>query len=329
MNRRQLGTSSLYLSTLGMGCNRLGSIGARQSRRESVSLVREAVDSGVSWFDTADAYGKGASESVLGEALRGVPSDDVLVATKVGYRFEERSRSQLVARGVLSAARSKLPSALSGTGATAAYSSQDFSGPYIRRAVADSLRRLQRDRIDLLQFHGAPPTDRSDLPEVVTELIASGAVGAFGIGCESLAVAESWMRVPGVAALQIPFGVLDPAAADELIPRIRAAGIGVIVRGILGGGVIARFERGQDLGIERPRVLRLERLRTLATRTSVELAQIAVWYARFSVDVDVALLGMTSRAQRRDGIRYFSAAEPSAETLAAITAIISGETIDG
>jgi len=87
----RLGTSDLIVSQLGMGCVKLGSVGALHSGRSACRLVRNAVDAGVRFFDTADAYGSGISEAALGEALAPV-REDVVVATKVGYLFKERGR---------------------------------------------------------------------------------------------------------------------------------------------------------------------------------------------------------------------------------------------
>src|SRR5262245_60342488 len=136
---------------MGFGCSRLGSASASIGRRAAIRLVHEAVDEGVVLFDTADAYGAGASERLLGTALRGRRAD-VVIATKGGYRFRARSSVEQVARRSLHAVTRLAPRAhaqqpaLAPTAST--YRSQDFSPAVLRRQVEASLRRLRTDHVD-------------------------------------------------------------------------------------------------------------------------------------------------------------------------------------
>ena len=317
MHARMLGSTDLAVSEFAMGCNKLGSLSAHQTKRSAVRLVHAAMDAGIHLFDTADAYSSGASESVLGTALRGKPS--AIIATKVGYRFTERSPCAHVAHAVLS----KAQSALLGRTAPSAYESQDFSPGYVRSAVYASLKRLQRGHIDLLQFHSPPSAASCDLPAVISELIAAGTVRYFGVGCESLSVAQSWSTVDRVAAIQLQFGVLDPLAAEELIPELSAANVGVLARGILGGGLIARYLRGQRPGIEPQRIRRLDRLRVLADTTGADIAQLAVWYAQYSADVDSIVLGISDADQVAAAARFAGAPRPDDATITALQAIVA------
>lgn len=316
MQARLLGSTDLRVSTFAMGCNKLGSIAARQTERSAVRLVHAAVDAGIQLFDTADSYGAGSSEKVLGRALRG--NSSAIVATKVGYRYTERARGTRLALAALTEAWSALPGQRS---RSSTYVAKEFSPSYVRAAVDASLSRLRRERIDLLQFHGPPPAESSDLPMIVSELLAAGKVRYFGVGCETLASAESWARVAGVSAIQLPFGILDPAPAGQLIPEMRRAGLGVLARGILGGGIIARYLRGQDAGIEDARVRRLERLRALGSARSVDIAQLAVWYAQYGADVDVLVIGISNESQLQATRRFAAAGRPDNALLAELQAI--------
>ena len=317
MNVRELGATDLAVSSFGMGCNKLGSVSARQSHRSAIRLVHAAVDSGIRLFDTADAYGAGSSETILGEAL--AADSDVVVATKIGYRFEERSRPMQLARSLLSRAQSVAPGR---SASVASYATQDFSAEYVNEAVRASLRRLRREHIDVLQFHGPPPTSMTDLPEVVTELMNAGLIRYFGVGCETVESAASWSTVAGVAVVQLPFGILDPVAAQELIPGLRNSGIGVLARGVLGGGILARVMRGQNPELDPLRMRRVERLRSLASANDVDLAQVAVWYAQYRTEVDSILIGISNAGQLAAAARFGDQPAPDADLLAAIRAIV-------
>ncbi|WP_433349380.1 aldo/keto reductase [Micromonospora sp. CA-111912] len=160
---RTLGRSGIEVSALGMGCWAIGGPWAEGVQplgwgavddEESVRAVRRALDLGVTLFDTADTYGAGHGERVLGRALAG-RRDEAVIATKWGYTFDEDARQA--------------------TG-------EDPSPEYLRRAVTDSLRRLDTDRIDLYQLHlGDLPVPRAEaLLGVCEDLVADGLVRAYG-----------------------------------------------------------------------------------------------------------------------------------------------------
>lgn len=324
----RLGTSDLIVSQLGMGCVKLGSVGALHSSRSAHRLVRSAVDAGVRLFDTADAYGSGLSETTLGQALAPV-RNDVVVATKVGYLFTERDRLAQLTRRAAGATVRRLDKMLPWSwsqvvAAGTAYSQQDFSAAYVRAAVIGSLRRLRTDHLDLLQFHGPPAPEQCALPEVIDRLMDEGLVRHFGIGCERLEVAEAWVDVPGLTSIQLGFGVLDPEAAADLIPRARRGGVGIIARGVLGGGLLAQLIRGRPLNLDTVRSKRLRRLVDLATAHGTDVMQLAVWYGLYRVQVDAILLGISSSAQLEADVRMVGQPLPSVTLLKQITDIVEG-----
>jgi aryl-alcohol dehydrogenase-like predicted oxidoreductase len=322
----RLGTSDLIVSQLGMGCVKLGSVGALHSSRSARRLVRDAVDAGVRLFDTADAYGSGISEATLGEALAPV-RDGVVVATKIGYLFKERSRLAQLTGGVAGAAVRRLDKVLPWSrsqvdAAGVAYSRQDFSAAYVRAAVIGSLRRLRTGHLDLLQFHGPPAPEQCALPEVISRLMGEGLVRNFGVGCEQLEVAEAWVDVPGLTSIQLGFGVLDPEAAVDFIPRARRAGVGIIARGVLGGGLLAQFVRGRAIDLDAVRSKRLRRLVDLATAHGTDVMQLAIWYGLYRAQVDAILLGISSAAQLEADVRMVGQPLSSVTLLKQITEIV-------
>ncbi|MEV0882076.1 aldo/keto reductase [Micromonospora echinofusca] len=160
---RTLGRSGIEVSALGMGCWAIGGPWAEGARPlgwgavdddESVRAIRHALDLGVTLFDTADTYGAGHGERVLGRALAG-RRDEAVIATKWGYTFDEAARQA--------------------TG-------EDASPAYLRQAVAHSLRRLDTDRIDLYQLHLADlPVPRAEaLVGTLEDLVTEGLIRAYG-----------------------------------------------------------------------------------------------------------------------------------------------------
>jgi aryl-alcohol dehydrogenase-like predicted oxidoreductase len=313
--------SARSVASIGFGCVNLGSARGGRSERADVALVHEALDLGVRVFDTADAYGAGASERVLGRALRS-RRDGIVIATKGGYLFRERSGVEQRARRVAATVQRRLPTRGGDDAPTTAaggYAAQDHSPKHLRAAVEASLRRLRTDHIDLYQLHGPHEV----FPHVFDELVdlrASGKVGAFGIGAESVGEAVDWLPVAGLSTVQVPFGILDPDAADELIGPAHCHDTRVWVRGVLGGGLLARAERSPEKAEAGPKGAVLRRLRELGEATGTGTDALAVAYVR-SFDVATVLFGISSSAHLRRNVALMSAAPPDPLLLAALTEI--------
>jgi aryl-alcohol dehydrogenase-like predicted oxidoreductase len=313
------------MSELGLGCVRLGSIAAGQSWRDSVRLVHHALDHGVTYFDTADSYGAGASETLLGTALRGRRSG-VTVATKGGYLFTPRSPAQLRLRSVAARAlgevrrrrgRSPITSKSPSTASPAESPRQDFSPAYLTKALDASLRRLATDHVDVYQLHGPRSADPDQVAAWSTEMIASGRINRLGVGAESLDQVHAWSDVAAVASVQLPFGILDPEAGDELIPSLHERGRAVVARGVLGAGLLADPAL---LGDDRRRSMVAD-FERLGERCGVSLVQLALWFVRMRQDVDVVLVGASSAAHL-DELRRIPAEPPDASTAEQIDDIV-------
>lgn len=306
---------------LGLGCVGLGS-GAGRSLGDDVRLVQAAVDLGVGVFDTADVYGGGASEHVLGRAVRG-RRDEVVLATKGGFVFRSRRPAEQWMRRRAKALRERRAGsagAADGTSAPASrsYSRQDFSPQHLRRAVHDSLRRLRTDRIDVYQLHG--PEDV--LPEVfdaLADLVTVGDVVRFGVGLGSLAHADEWVRVAGLHQMQVPFGVLDPQAATTTLPLARERGVEVWARGVLGGGLLALAERDPNAIADHPKRELVGALRRLADESGVDAYRLAMGFVRAHADdLSVVLVGTTSPEHLRGNLEALAAPPLAPDVLAAL-----------
>src|SRR5919204_446061 len=192
MFQRELGTrTGVKVSGLGLGCWAIGGPYTSNGRPagwgevdddESIRAIRRALELGVTLFDTADVYGCGHSERVLGRALAG-RRDDVVIVTKVGNLFDEQTRT--------------------GGG-------KDLSSAYLRRACDASLRRLDTDRIDVYLIHDglATPEDVPAVIDVLEELVAAGKVRWYGSSMSDPAIVRAMAEGPHMVAIQHELSVL-------------------------------------------------------------------------------------------------------------------------
>ncbi|MEU6600911.1 aldo/keto reductase [Streptomyces flaveolus] len=231
MTTRTLGRSGIEVSALGFGCWAIG--GEHQTADgqpvgwgkvdddESVRAVRRALDLGVTFFDTADSYGTGHSEEILGKAL-GERRDDVVLATKWGNVFDADTRT------------------LTGTDATPEYA---------RRALTASLRRLGTDRVDLYQLHisDADPARAAELRDACEEFVAEGLVRAYGWSTDDPARAAVFAEGPHCAAVQHTLNVLqDAPGLLALCERLELASVNrsPLAMGLLAGRRGGSLEAG-------------------------------------------------------------------------------------
>jgi D-threo-aldose 1-dehydrogenase len=309
--------------TLGFGCVNLGSASGGRSTGDDVRLVQEAVELGLRTFDTADAYGSGASERILGRALA-ARRDEVFLATKGGYVFRERTATAQAARRLAGAARARLrgahPAAGGGGGGGGSYQQRDLTPSHLRAAVEGSLRRLRTDRVDLYQLHGPQHVD-PDLFGELADMRESGKVLAFGIGAESVEAAVDWLAVPAVEVVQIPFGVLDPEAADVLFPRLAERPVEVWARGVLGGGLLARAERDPASVADDPKAPVLSGLAALAAQKGVAVDALAVAFVRSFGAVSTILTGISTADHLRRNVALVTDPPPPVEVVDEVVAL--------
>lgn len=209
MKKRILG-QGLEVSAIGLGCMGLsGSYGPILDRSESNRFLRDAVERGVTFFDTAEVYGPFLNEEIVGEGLKPV-RDQVVLATKFGFAYDGD--------------KSGAP---------------DSSRANIRRAVEGSLKRLQTDYIDLYYQHRVDPnTPIEDVAETVAELIAEGKVKHFGLSEAGAATIRRAHAVQPVTALQSEYSLWFRDHETEIIPTIEELGIGFVPFSPLGKGVL-------------------------------------------------------------------------------------------
>src|SRR6187549_464665 len=210
MQHRTLGTDGLEVSAIGFGCMGISqSYGRPLSRADGISIIRAAVEGGVTFFDTAEVYGPYANEDVVGEALEPV-RDQVAIATKFGFNIENGKMAGL------------------------------NSHPSQIRSVADaSLKRLRTDRIDLFYQHRVDPNvPIEDVAGTVNELIREGKVRHFGLSEAAAQTIRRAHAVLPVAALQSEYSLWWREPEQEILPTLEELGIGFVPFSPLGKGFL-------------------------------------------------------------------------------------------
>jgi aryl-alcohol dehydrogenase-like predicted oxidoreductase len=271
-------------------------------------LLSEALDLGINFFDTADMYSQGESESLLGKAFRRKRSQ-VILASKAGYCLPSRrrlaARLKPVLRPVirlLKIRRERLPAAARGTLA------QNFGAEYLKRAVEASLRRLRTDYLDLFQLH-SPPTrvvEEGEWEPVLESLKRAGKIRHYGIAVDTVEAGLAALRFDGVSSVQFTLNLLNRSAQNSLLPRAREKGVGFIARECLANGLLVKRSESIDLttycgSVEEARQKgeELAKYRALAQERDASVAQLALDYVRRVEGVSVSLVGARSVEQLR------------------------------
>lgn len=212
MKSRLLGKSGLSVSPLGLGCMGMTwAYGAAPDKAEMITLLRQAVERGVTFFDTAEVYGPFTNEELLGEAFEPI-RDQVVIATKFGFDLKADP-----AQGPRANSRPE----------------------HIREVVEASLKRLRTDRIDLLYQHRVDPdVPIEDVAGAVGELIRAGKVKHFGLSEAGAATIRRAHAVQPVTALQSEYSLWQREPEAEILPLLEELGIGFVPYSPLGRGFL-------------------------------------------------------------------------------------------
>ncbi len=213
MQKRRLGKSDLEVSAIGLGCMGLSSgYGPGVDRQQGIALIRAAVERGVTFFDTAEAYGPFVNEELVGQALAPFRGE-VVIATKFGFRIDP--------------------------GAERGLNGVDSRPQHIREVVEASLRRLNVETIDLLYQHRVDPeVPIEDVAGAVKDLIAQGKVRHFGLSEAGVETIRRAHAVQPVAALQNEYSLWWRKAETEIFPTLEKLGIGFVPFSPLGRGFL-------------------------------------------------------------------------------------------
>ena len=211
MQKRKLGRSGPEVSALGLGCMGMSyGYGPAGDRREMISLIRSAVERGVTFFDTAEAYGPFTNEELVGEALAPLRGQ-VVIATKFGFRFGPRGEQE----------------------------GQDSRPEHIREVAEASLKRLKIDAIDLFYQHRVDTNvPIEEVAGTVKDLIREGKVKHFGLSEAGAGTIRRAHAVQPVAALQSEYSLWWRRPEEEVLPTLEELGIGFVPFSPLGRGFL-------------------------------------------------------------------------------------------
>jgi aryl-alcohol dehydrogenase-like predicted oxidoreductase len=212
MQKRSLGKSNLGVSAIGLGCMGLSfGYGPAVDKHEGISLIRSAFERGVTFFDTAEAYGPFANEELVGEALAPF-RDRVVIATKFGFKFDPSTRKQ---------------------------AGLDSRPEHIKQVANASLKRLRTDVIDLFYQHRVDPeVPIEDVAGAVKDLIQQGKVKHFGLSEAGVKTIRRAHAVQPVTALQSEYSLWWREPEAEVIPALEELGIGFVPFSPLGKGFL-------------------------------------------------------------------------------------------
>jgi aryl-alcohol dehydrogenase-like predicted oxidoreductase len=214
MKKRKLGKSNLEVSTIGLGCMGMSfSYGPPKDKQEMTSLLRAAVERGITFFDTAEVYGPYLNEELVGEALAPFRGK-VVIATKFGFD-------------------------LSGSDHRPGAAGLNSRPEHIKQAVEGSLKRLKVETIDLLYQHRVDPNvPIEDVAGAVKKLIQAGKVKHFGLSEAGAKTIRRAHAVQPITALQSEYSLWTRTPAKEVIPTIEELGIGFVPYSPLGKGFL-------------------------------------------------------------------------------------------
>ncbi|WP_426269645.1 aldo/keto reductase [Dyella kyungheensis] len=286
MQHRQLGATGPRVSALGLGCMGMSGMYGPSDRAESVATIHAALDAGIDLLDTGDFYGMGHNEMLIGEALKNVPRDKVLISVKFGALRDP------------------------GNG----WGGNDTRPAAVKNFLGYTLQRLGVDHIDVYRPARLDPNvPIEDTIGAIADMVKAGYVRHIGlseVGPETIRRAAA---VHPIADLQIEYSLISRGIEDAILPTCRELGIGITAYGVLSRGLISGHwdkdsARKGDFRAMSPRfqagnvdhnLALVEALRGIAERKQVSVAQLAIaWVAAQGEDI-VPLVG----ARRRDRLQ--------------------------
>jgi aryl-alcohol dehydrogenase-like predicted oxidoreductase len=210
LDYRNLGETGIRVSEISLGTWAFGSEWGEVSDEDSYAALNRAIDLGVNFLDTADVYGDGRSEKLIGRLLKDRPEDEIFVATKAGRRLDP-------------------------------HTAEGYDHENLSAFVERSLRNLGVEALDLLQLH-CPPTEayrQDETFEALDRLQEDGKIKNYGVSVEKVEEARMALDYPGVKTVQIIFNIFRQKPAEEFFPLAEERNVGVLARVPLASGLLS------------------------------------------------------------------------------------------
>jgi aryl-alcohol dehydrogenase-like predicted oxidoreductase len=290
MEQRQLGTSGLSVSAIGLGCMGMSAYYGTTDEPEAIATIHRAIELGVTFLDTAETYGPFTNEELVGRAVAD-RRDQVVIATKFAWRLDADDPADRVLDG---------------------------SPENVRRATEGSLKRLGTDHIDLLYQHRIDPNvPTEETVGAMGELVAEGKVRFLGLSEASPDTIRRAQAVHPIAAVQTEYSIWTRDLEAEALPTLRELGIGLVAYSPLGRGMLSgRFASADDFDSEDWRLTQprfqgenLERnlalarkVRELADEKGVTPAQLALAWVLAQGDDVVPIPGTKRRSYLEENV---------------------------
>ena len=311
MKKRQLGKTGPSVSVLGLGCMGMSGMYGPSDRQESIATIRAALDAGITLLDTGDFYGMGHNEMLIGESLRGVPRDEVVVSVKFGGLRDPAG----------------------------GWSGSDARPAAVKNFLAYSLQRLGFDHIDIYRpARLDPQVPIEDTVGAIADMVKAGYVRHIGLSEVGAATMRRAAAVHPICDLQIEYSLISRGIEDSILPTARELGIDITAYGVLSRGLIsghwkkenslpgdtrAFIPRFQAANVDANLVL-VDALRNIAHAKAASVAQVAIAWVLAQGENIVPLIGARRRDQLTESLGASSITLTASDLAAIARAVPKG-----
>jgi len=328
MNYKYFGNTDLEVSEMGFGCSRLGGTLTHMNDKEVTGLLLKAFDNGINFYDTADSYGQGNSEKIIGKVFKD-KRNSIIIATKAGYCLSSivdfATQIKPLLRGLVRLSPS-VKRSIQRTPFTQAR--QNFSPVYLTKSIERSLKRLQTYYIDLFQLH-SPPThilETGEIFETLEILKSQGKIRYYGVSCRTVEDALLCLRYPGISSIQVGINLLEQGAITKLLPFTKKTNIAIIARQPFASGFLAKNLREVNNELYpqeefEDKIKKVERFQFLAKEGVCTMAQAALRFVLQLDGVSVVIPGMSNQKHLEENLATLAMSSLTKEELAIITSV--------